>query len=415
MLSRKDIEIMAPVGSYESLMAAIQGHADAVYFGVGRLNMRSKSSLNFTLDDLKNIVAIARENNIRTYLTLNTVMFDNDIPEMHAAVDAAKENGIDAIIASDQSVLNYAREKKIEIHLSTQLNISNFEALKFYSAYADVVVPARELSLEQVKNISLRVAEQNICGPSGKPIRIELFAHGALCVATSGKCYMSLHEYQHSANRGECLQICRRGYTVTDNETGMELNVDNEYIMSPKDLCTIHFLDRVLDAGVTILKIEGRARSADYVKTVCTCYHEAIAAIADGSYGQEKVDDWTKRLSTVFNRGFWDGYYLGKKLGEWSGVYGSKATKRKVYIGKITNYFSQIGVAESMLETGILEVGEEIIISGPTTGVVEMTIEEIHVDNKSAPKAEKGQYYSIKSPLVRRSDKIYKLIESAAR
>ncbi len=410
---RKNIEILAPVGSFESLMAAVQGHADAIYFGIGKLNMRSKSSSNFTINDLKNIVSIARENHLRTYLTLNTVMYDGDLQEMQSMIDAAKENGIDAVIASDQAALNYARSRDLEIHLSTQINISNTEALKFYAPFAEVVVLARELNMDQVKHISNQIKEQNITGPSGKPIQIEMFAHGALCMAVSGKCYLSLHEYNHSANRGACLQICRRGYTVTDNETGAELAIDNEYIMSPKDLCTLPFLDRLIDAGVTVLKIEGRARSAEYVKIVCECYHEALNALADESYNREKIDSWMKRLSTVFNRGFWDGYYLGRKLGEWSQVYGSKATKRKVYVGKVTNYFSKIGVGEFLMETGILQVGDEILILGPTTGVIEMSVEELQVDRKSAEKAEKGTLFSIKvSQPVRRSDKVYKLVST---
>jgi U32 family peptidase len=407
---RKNIELLAPVGSFESLIAAIRGKANAVYFGIGKLNMRSKSTLNFTIEDLKHIVSICRKNKIKTYITLNTVMFDEDLKEMQAVIDAAKKHGIDAIIASDQAALDYAKKKKMEIHLSTQINISNFESLKFYSSYADVIVLARELSLKQIKNISAQIKKNKLYGPSGKLIRLELFSHGALCMSVSGKCYLSLHEYNHSANRGECLQICRRGYAVTDNETGAELNIDNEYIMSPKDLCSIGFLDKIIDSGVSILKIEGRARSAEYVKTVCECYNEALTALEKGSYNQKNIDGWMKRLSTVFNRGFWDGYYLGKRLGEWSEVYGSKATKRKTYLGKGTNYFSKLGVAEFFMETGTLKTGDEILITGPTTGVIEMIVQEIHVDNKPVKKAEKGQFFSIKTGnQIRRSDKLFRL------
>jgi len=392
-------------------MAAIQGKADAVYFGIGKLNMRSKSTLNFTVKDLKEIVSICRKNKIRTYITLNTVMYDDDLKEMRSVVDAANKHGIDAVIVSDQAALMYARKKKMEIHLSTQINISNYESLKFYSGYADVAVLARELTLKQIKNIAAKIKKNKLCGPSRKPIRLELFAHGALCMAVSGKCYLSLHEYDHSANRGECFQICRRGYTVTDNETGAELAIDNEYIMSPKDLCTIGFLDKITDAGVTVLKIEGRARPAEYVKTVCECYNEALLAIEKRSYDKKLTDALTAKLSTVFNRGFWDGYYLGKKLGEWSGVYGSKATKRKTYLGKGTNYFSKIGVAEFQMETGTLKTGDEIIITGPTTGVLEMTVGEMHDDNnKPVGKVEKGQRFAIKTEKqVRRSDKLFRL------
>ena len=409
-IDRNDIELLAPVGSYESLMAAIQGNANAVYFGVGKLNMRSKSTLNFTIHDLKNIVSIAQKNNIKTYLTLNTVMYDQDIEQMHLIIDSACENGVNAIIASDHSVLKFAKEKKIEIHLSTQTNISNIEALKFYANYADVVVLARELNLTQMNDIYTQIYEQNICGPSGNLIKLEVFVHGALCVSVSGKCYLSLHEYNLSANRGECLQLCRRRYLVTDMETGSELSIDNQYIMSPKDLCTINFLDKIIDAGVKILKIEGRARSAEYVKTVCECYHEALLSLSEETYNDLKIKDWMNRLSSVFNRGFWDGYYLGKRLGEWSGVYGSKATKRKIYIGKNTNYFSNIGVAEFFVESGSLTLGEEIIISGPSTGIIQLTVDEIRIDKIIADKVEKGQFFSIKTPqIIRRSDKLYKL------
>jgi putative protease len=412
-VKREDLEIMAPVGSYESLTAAIQGNADSVYFGVGRLNMRSKSTLNFTAADLKNIVNTCKENNKRTYLTLNSVLYDADLSEMKDTVDLAKENGITAIIASDQSVLNYAREKGVEVHLSTQLNIGNIETIKFYSSYADVMVLARELNMKQVETITKAIEKEHITGPSGNLVKIEMFAHGALCMAISGKCYLSLHEYGASANRGECFQICRRKYIVTDKETNAELEIDNEYIMSPKDLCTISFLDRLVNAGVRVLKIEGRARSAEYVKTVSQCYHEAALAYCNNEYSQEKIDNWMARLSTVYNRGFWDGYYLGRRLGEWSKIYGSKATKKKVYIGKGMNYFSNLGVAEFLIETGTLSIGDDIIVMGPTTGVYEAKIEELRVDLKQVNEAVKGERFSIPvTTQIRRSDKLYKLVDA---
>ena len=411
-MKRKDIEIMSPAGSYESLMAAIQGGADSVYFGVEQLNMRAGSSNNFTLDDLKEIVSICRKNNLKSYLTINVVVYDHEIEQMHRIVDTAVECGVTAIIASDLSVINYAFTAGIEVHLSTQLNITNLEALKFYSQWADVVVLARELNIEQVKKIHNGIREQNIRGPKGELVKIEMFAHGALCMAVSGKCYLSLHENNKSANRGECYQTCRKSYTVTNKESGYELDIDNEYIMSPKDLCTIGFLDRLLDAGVTVLKIEGRARGPEYVKEVSACYNEAVNAIADGSFSREKSDEWTRRLATVFNRGFWDGYYLGQKLGEWNNKYGSSATKRKLYIGKISNYFTKIGVAEIKLENGDLAKGETILITGPTTGVIEYTVEEIRVDLKETEKALKGEICSIPSAdYLRRSDKVFKWVD----
>jgi putative protease len=412
-MKRKDIEIMAPAGSWESLMAAVQGGADSVYFGVEQLNMRAASSGNFTTSDLGKIVSICRENALRSYLTVNVVVYDNEIAQMREIVDAAAEAGITAIIASDQSVINYAFSRGVEIHLSTQLNISNLESVKFYSQWADVAVLARELNIDQVAYISDEIGKRNIRGPKGELIRLEMFAHGALCMAISGKCYLSLHEYGKSANRGECYQICRRGYVVTDRETGYELGIDNEYIMSPKDLCTIGFLDRIIGAGVKVLKIEGRARSAEYVKVVSSCYSDAAGAIAEGTYTAAKVEEWTRKLATVFNRGFWDGYYLGQKIGEWTSGYGSSATKRKLYIGKVTNYFSKLGVVEIKLENGDLEKGEQIIISGPTTGVSEMTIGEIRVDLKMTEKALKGEFCSLKSESVlRRSDKVFKWIDA---
>jgi len=412
-MNRKDIEIMAPAGSYESLMAAIQGGADSVYFGVEQLNMRAASSNNFTLDDLKNIVSICKKNNLKTYLTLNVVVYDHEIEQMRKIIDAAVECGVAAVIASDLSVINYAFSAGIEVHLSTQLNITNIESLKFYSQWADVVVLARELNISQVKKIFNSIKEQNIRGPHGELVKIEMFAHGALCMAISGKCYLSLHENDKSANRGECYQTCRKSYIVTGKESGYELEVDNEYIMSPKDLCTIEFLDKLIEAGVRVLKIEGRARSAEYVKEVSSCYNEAVSSIADGTYDQGKCEAWRKRLSTVFNRGFWDGYYLGQKMGEWNANYGSSATRRKIYIGKITNYFTKLNVAEIKLENGDLKKGETILITGPTTGVVEYIVDEIRVDLKVTETALKGELCSIKTPdYLRRSDKVFKWVDA---
>jgi len=412
-MNRNDIEIMAPAGSYESLIAAIQGGADSVYFGAEELNMRAASSINFTLDDLRNIAGICNENGIKSYLTVNVVVFDSEIDQMHRIIDAAITTGISAIIASDLSVINYAFRSGIEVHLSTQLNITNIEALRFYSQWADVAVLARELDLEQVKNICSKISEQNIRGPRGDLVKIEMFVHGALCMATSGKCYLSLHENNMSANRGKCWQICRKAYLVTEKETGYQLEIDNEYIMSPKDLCTIGFVDRLIDAGVRVFKIEGRARSPEYVKTVTSCYDEAVKSVADGSYGEEKISAWKSRLASVFNRGFWDGYYLGQKIGEWNKRYGSSATKRKVYIGKVTNYFAKLNVAEIKLENGDLEKGDSLLFTGPTTGVIEFTAGEIRVDLRETEKALKGEFCSIMVPdLLRRSDKVYKWIDA---
>jgi putative protease len=408
-----NIEIMAPAGSFESLMAAIQGGANSVYFGVGHLNMRAKSTVNFTVNDLPEIVSICNSHNVKTYLTVNTVLYDHDMKPMQQTIDMAAKVGVSAIIASDQAAIFYAREKGVEVHLSTQLNISNTQSLKFYSQWADVVVLARELSLSQVAEISKNIREQNILGPSGEPIRIELFAHGALCMAISGKCYMSLHQANSSANRGACLQICRRSYTLTDNETNDQLVVENEYIMSPKDLCTIGFLNKIIDSGVTVLKLEGRARSPEYVKTVTQCYREAVASIADGTYGKGKIDEWLNQLSKVFNRGFWDGYYLGQRLGEWSHQYGSVATEKKIYVGKITNYFSNLRVAEIKVEASELFKNDKVLIIGPTTGVVELTAEEVWVDNKSSEKCEKGALCSLATPdLVRRNDRLYRIVSN---
>jgi len=413
-MNRKDIEIMAPAGSYDSLMAAIQGGADSVYFGVEQLNMRAASSNNFTIEDLRNIVSICRKNGLKSYLTVNVVIFDHEIDQMHRIVDAAVENGITAVIASDLSVINYAFSKGIEIHLSTQLNITNIEALKFYSQWADVAVLARELNIDQVKHIYDSIREQNIRGPEGELVKIEMFVHGALCMAISGKCYLSLHENNKSANRGECYQTCRKSYIATGKESGYELEIENEYIMSPKDLCTIGFLDKLIDAGVRVLKIEGRARSAEYVKEVSMCYDEAANAIADETFTKEKTVVWRERLATVFNRGFWDGYYLGQKMGEWNNSYGSSATKRKLYIGKITNYFKKLNVAEIKLENGDLKKGDTILITGPTTGVVEYLAEEIRVDLKVTEIALKGELCSIKTEeYLRRSDKVFKWVDAS--
>ena len=412
-MKRKDIEIMAPAGSYESLMAAIQGGADSVYFGAEQLNMRAASSNNFTLEDLRKIASICKKHGIKSYITVNVVVFDHEIEQMHRIIDAAVECGISAVIASDLAVINYAFSAGIEVHLSTQLNITNIEALKFYSQWADVAVLARELNLDQVKHIYNCIKEQNIRGPKGELIKIEMFVHGALCMAVSGKCYLSLHENNKSANRGECYQTCRKSYIATGKESGYELEIDNEYIMSPKDLCTIGFLDKLIEAGVRVLKIEGRARSAEYVKEVSSCYDEAVRAIENGSFSREKTEAWRIRLSTVFNRGFWDGYYLGQKMGEWNSNYGSSATKRKLYLGKITNYFTKLDVAEIKLENGDLNKGDTILITGPTTGVVEYIVDEIRVDLNVTEKALKGELCSIKTAdYLRRSDKVYKWVDS---
>ena len=412
-MNRKEIEIMAPAGSYESLMAAIQGGADSVYFGVEHLNMRAASSNNFTLKDLNNIASICKENGLKSYLTINVIVYDNEIQQMKEIVEAAAESGISAIIASDQSVINHAFSSGIEVHLSTQLNITNVEAIKFYSQWADVAVLARELNLDQVRYIYDTISQNNIKGPHGELMKIEMFAHGALCMAISGKCYLSLHEKNRSANRGACYQTCRKSYIITEKESGYELEVDNDCIMSPKDLCTVGFLDKIIDSGARVLKIEGRARSAEYVKVVTSCYDEAIKSIVSGTYTPEKIEQWTARLSTVFNRGFWNGYYLGQKMGEWTNSYGSSATKRKVYIGKITNYFTKICVAEIKLESGNLDKGDTLLIIGPTTGVIEYTVEEIRVDLKETEQAKKGEFCSVKiGDFLRRSDKVYKWVDA---
>ncbi len=406
---------MAPVGSRESLQAAIQAGADSVYFGIGRLNMRSHSANHFTIDDLKEIAAHCNANGVKTYLTLNTIIYDEDIDDMHKIVNAAVQAKISAVIACDIAVMLYCRQQGMEVHLSTQLNISNIEALKFYAQFADVVVLARELNLKQVAEIHHHICQENICGPSGELVRIEMFCHGALCMAISGKCYMSLDNIGRSANRGECMQICRRGYILTDRETGTELEVDNKYIMSPKDLKTIRFIDKMIAAGVRVFKIEGRARSAEYVYTVVKCYKEAIVAAQDGKpeLWDTLCNKWDEQLKTVFNRGFWDGYYLGQQIGEWNSNYGSNATEKKVYIGKGVRYFSNIGVAEFKMEAGDFKKGDHLLITGPTTGVIYLTAEEIRYNLNPVEEALKGQ--SISMPIkekIRPSDKLYKLIKS---
>jgi putative protease len=409
----KSIEIMSPVGSYEALQAAMQGGADSVYFGVGKLNMRSKSANNFGLEDLVNIASFCNEHGIKSYLTVNTVIYNDEIEEMHTLVSTAKESGVSAVIASDMAVISYARSICMEVHISTQCNISNYEAVKYYSKFADVMVTARELSLRQVAEITEYIAQNDIRGPKGELVEIEVFAHGALCMAVSGKCYLSLDNYNHSANRGECLQLCRRQYKVSDLESDIELVVDNKYIMSPKDLCTLPFIDKVLKAGVRVLKIEGRGRSAEYVKTVTRCYKEAAQAVADGTFSKEKIENWMERLKTVYNRGFWDGYYLGRTMGEWTERYGSQATQTKIYVGKITNYFANINVAEIKMESGDMQLGDKIMIMGPTTGVYEDTLSEIRVDLKPVPQTAKGDMCSIPtSEVVRRGDKVYKVVTS---
>lgn len=404
---------MAPVGSRESLAAAIQAQADSIYFGIGSLNMRAHSANTFSIDDLREIAETCNEHHIKSYLTVNTIIYDKDMELMHKIIDAAHEAGISAIIASDVAVMNYAHSIGQEIHLSTQLNISNIEALRFYAQFADVVVLARELNLDQVTAIHEAIDKENICGPSGKKLRIEMFCHGALCMAISGKCYLSLHEMNSSANRGACMQVCRRGYTVKDKETDVELDVDNQYIMSPKDLKTIHFINKMMDAGVRVFKIEGRARGAEYVRTVTECYKEAIQSALDGTYTDEKINQWDKRLKAVFNRGFWNGYYLGQRLGEWSKNYGSQATERKIYVGKGIRYFSNLGVAEFLVEAAELSVGDKLLITGPTTGAVFANLTEARVDLKVVPTVRKGEHFSMKiSEKIRPSDKLYKLVST---
>jgi putative protease len=407
--SFKDLEVMSPVGSFDSLTAAIQGGANSVYFGVGKLNMRSRSSQNFSLDDLRQIASICNDAGVKTYLTLNTIIYDSELEEMRRTIDVAKEAGISAIIASDLSVITYARSQGVEIHLSTQTNVTNLEAVRFYAQFADVVVTARELSLQQVHAIVQGIRKEQIKGPSGALVRIEIFVHGALCMAISGKCYLSLDNLNSSANRGACLQPCRRTYIVTDKEDGHQYEVDNEYIMSPKDLCTIGFLDKIVQAGVSVFKIEGRGRGPEYVKTVTQCYREAADAILGGAYSQERVDEWLRRLKGVYNRGFWEGYYLGRKMGEWTERYGSQATRRKQYLGLVTNYFAKIGVAEVKMETHEMNLNDPLLITGPTTGALEFAVNEIRVDLEKVPVAKKGELCSIPVPvLVRRGDKVFK-------
>lgn len=416
MKSRKDYEIMAPAGSYESLMAAIQGGADSIYFGIEGLNMRSKSSNNFTIDDLHNIAKICRENNLKSYLTVNTIIYNNDMELMRKIVDAAKKANLSAIIAADVAVLMYARSIGVEVHLSTQLNITNTESLKFYAQFADVVVLARELNLDQVAAIHKDIVEQQIKGPGGNLIQIEMFAHGALCMAVSGKCYLSLHEKDLSANRGQCNQICRRSYIVKDKTSDIELEIDNEYIMSPKDLKTIHFMNKMMDAGVRVFKIEGRARGPEYVRVVTTCYREAIESYCSDTFTQDKIDVWNEKLSTVFNRGFWDGYYLGQRLGEWTHRYGSGAIKRKVYVGKAVKHFGNLGVTEFLVETQSVKPGDELLITGPTTGAVFITAEDIRVDFNSVEEAVKGDHFSIKTnEKIRPNDQLYKMVTANRR
>ena len=408
---KRSIELMAPAGSYEALMAAIKAGCDSVYFGVEQLNMRARSSNNFTIDDLKKIAAIGKEHAIKTYLTLNTILYDHDIALMKRIVSAAKESGVSAIIAADHAVMNYARAIGMEIHISTQANVSNIDTVEFYANYADVVVLARELSLKQVADISREIERRNIKGPSGNLVELEIFAHGALCMAVSGKCYLSLHSNFASANRGACIQNCRRSYIVTDQQDGVEFEVDNEFIMSAKDLCTIDFIDQILDAGVKVLKIEGRGRSVDYVYTTISCYNEAIQAYLDGSYTAEKCAVWKEELSTVFNRGFWDGYYLGRTMGEWNNENGSKSTKRKEYLAKGVKYFEQAGVGEFKCEAHSLQVGDEVIITGPTTGYIQTIVHEIRVDGSLTNRAQRGDLFTLKVPdKIRPSDKLYKLI-----
>ena len=407
-MNRKDFEIMAPVGSWESLAAALAAGADAVYFGIEGLNMRSRSSANFTADDMARIAGICAEKGVRTYLTVNTVIYDNDMETMRMIISRARQAGISAIIASDMAAIMYAREIGQEVHISTQVNVSNTEAVRFYSQFADVMVLARELNMEQVAEIHHAIEKENICGPNGEKIRLEMFCHGALCMAVSGKCYMSLHEMNSSANRGACNQICRRAYTVRDKETGDELEIDNQYIMSPKDLKTIHFLNKMVDAGVRVFKIEGRARGPEYVAEAVACYSEALQAITDGTYNEEKIAAWDDRLVKIFNRGYWNGYYMGERLGEWSAKYGSSATRVKSYAGKAMRYLSKIGIGEFLMEAGELHTGDEVVITGPTTGALIFTIKELRFDLKPVDCVTKGQLFSMPVPeKVRPSDKLY--------
>lgn len=408
-----DFEIMAPVGSRESLAAAIQAGANSIYFGIGQLNMRSHSANHFDINDLHEIAETCKAHGIKTYLTVNTIIYDEDMEAMRQIVDAAKAADISAVIASDVAVLVYCRQVGVEVHLSTQLNITNVESLKFYAQFADVTVLARELNMKEVKYIYDEITNQNICGPMGKPVRIEMFCHGALCMAVSGKCYMSLHEANRSANRGQCVQICRRSYTATDNETGHQLEIDNKYLMSPKDLKTVRFIDKMIDAGVRVFKIEGRARGPEYVYTVISCYREAIQAVLEGTFTEEKKDKWDERLATVFNRGFWDGYYQGQTMGEWNKNYGSLATEKKVLVGKVTKYFSKIGVAEIAVEAASFKKGDKLLITGTTTGAMYLDAKEIRYELGAVEEAEQGWRVSIPVPdKVRPNDKFFKLVKN---
>lgn len=412
-MTSNDIEIMAPVGSYEALSAAIQAGAGSVYFGIGHLNMRSRSTKNFSLEDLRTIAEICASHGVKSYVTVNTVVFDEEMNEMRSLLDTIKNAGVSAIIASDQSVIQYARKIGVEVHISTQTNVTNTEAVRYYSQFADVIVTARELSLKQVENIYKNIEKEHITGPNGNLVRLEAFCHGALCMAVSGKCYLSLDNFNSSANRGACVQPCRRGYEVWDRDREVNLAIENEYIMSPKDLCTLPFLDKVLNAGVKVLKIEGRGRSPEYTKVTVKVYREAVDAILEGTFTEDKVSAWTERLKSVYNRDFWDGYYLGRKMGEWTEKYGSQATKTKLFVGTVTNFFAKINVAEIRMETHELNIGDEIMIIGPTTGVYEDVIKEIRVDLASADSAKKGELCSIPAnDLVRRGDKVYKIIQS---
>ena len=412
-MKNKSIEIMSPAGSWESLQAAIQGGANSVYFGIEQLNMRAKSSNNFTLDDLIEIASLCKRNNIKSYITLNTIIYDHDLILMQKIIDTAKKEGINAIIASDQAVIAYASSVQMKVHISTQINITNIETIRFYSNFADVIVLSRELSLRQIKNITNEIEKQQIKGPSGNLIQLEIFAHGALCVAVSGKCYMSLHTTNSSANRGACIQNCRKTYSVTDKEDGYQFDIDNEYIMSPKDLCTIGFLNQVLDSGPNILKIEGRGRSPEYVKTTTQCYREAADSYLNGSYTKDKIEGWITKLKTVYNRGFWDGYYLGQKLGEWTKTHGSKATKKKIYLGKAKKYFTNLQVAEFNIESFNLKKGDNILITGTTTGVIETIVDEMRNNDKLVTDVKKGDNFSMKLDyFIRPNDRLYKVVNA---
>ena len=412
-MKNKSIEIMSPAGSWESLQAAIQGGANSVYFGIEQLNMRAKSSNNFTLGDLIEIASLCKRNNIKSYITLNTIIYDHDLILMQKIIDTAKKEGINAIIASDQAVIAYASSVQMKVHISTQINITNIETIRFYSNFADVIVLSRELSLRQIKNITNEIEKQQIKGPSGNLIQLEIFAHGALCVAVSGKCYMSLHTTNSSANRGACIQNCRKTYSVTDKEDGYQFDIDNEYIMSPKDLCTIGFLNQVLDSGPNILKIEGRGRSPEYVKTTTQCYREAADSYLNGSYTKDKIEGWITKLKTVYNRGFWDGYYLGQKLGEWTKTHGSKATKKKIYLGKAKKYFTNLQVAEFNIESFNLKKGDNILITGTTTGVIETIVDEMRNNDKLVTDVKKGDNFSMKLDyFIRPNDRLYKVVNA---